>query len=411
MQRRAVITGLGIVSPLGLGRDAFRASLAAAASGVHTFRLFDPSALPVTFGGEIEEFDANAYLDKKERKQLKLMPRTVQLAVAASRLAAADARLAADPERLGFVMGTGIIPGVLDDLGPPGRLCLDEASGRIDMEKWGREGIGLMPPTWMLNHVPNMPASHSAILLDARGPNNTVTQYDAAALMAAGEAFRVIQSGRADAMIAGGTDTRTGIISVARHAMYAPLARHDDPARACRPFDRARTGQVLAEGAGVMALEDREHALRRGAEVLAEVAGFAAAYDLRRDGAGVARAVAAALREAGAVPGEVDHVNAHAGGLPEDVREARALAEALPGVPVLAMKGYMGNAGSGASVLELAASVLALAGDPVPVSLNCGAPDCPVTPVREPRRVARPFVVKVAMTDRGHCVALVLRRG
>jgi 3-oxoacyl-[acyl-carrier-protein] synthase II len=411
MPRRAVITGLGVVSPIGLGREAFRASLAAGASGVHRFRLFDPTGLPTEFGGEIEELDAACYLDKKERKQLKLMPRTVQLAVAASKLAVADARLAIEPGRLGFVMGTGIIPGELTDLGPPGRACLDDATGRINMAKWGREGMAMMPPTWMLNHVPNMPASHAAILLDAQGPNNTITQYDAAALMAAGEALRVVQSGRADAMITGGTDTRTGIISIVRHSLFTPLARHEDPARACRPFDAARTGQVLAEGAGVMVLEERGHALARGAAVLAEVVGYSAAFDLRRDGSGLVRAIHGALREAEATPNDLDHVNAHAGGLPDDAREARALGEAVPRVPVLALKGHMGNAGNGASVLELAASILALAGDNVPVSLNCPKPDGPVAPVREPRRIRKPFVLKVAMTNRGHCAALVLKGG
>jgi 3-oxoacyl-[acyl-carrier-protein] synthase II len=413
--RRAAITGLGIVSPIGLGREAFRASLAAGRSGVHPFRLFDTSTMPVKFGGEIEEFDPHAYLDRKERKQLKLMPRTVQLGVAAARLALADARLDAggiDPERLGIEMGTGVVPGEITDLGPPGRVCLDEASGGIDLAKWGREGIPLMPPTWMLNHVPNMPASHAAILIDARGPNNTVTQYDAAGLYAAGEAFRILQHCRADAMLAGGTDTRTAIVNVLRHAMYFPLSRReDDPETACRPFDVARDGEVLAEGAGVMLMEEMDHARRRGARVLAEVAGFATAFDARLDGSGVVRAINGAMREAGASPGDIDHVNAHAGGSADDAREARALHEALPGVPVLALKGVMGNAGNGASVIELAASVLALAGDPLPPTRNFESAEWPVAVSRRPRMAERPFAVKVALTGRGQCAALVLRRG
>jgi 3-oxoacyl-[acyl-carrier-protein] synthase II len=411
--RRAVITGLGLISPLGLGTEAFRAALASGTSGVHTFRLFDPSALPVRFGGEVEEFDPLAFLEKKERKQLKIMVRTIQFAVAASRLALRDAGLTAiEPERLGIVMGTGIIPGDMVDLALPGQASLNEDE-TVDMERWGNKGIALIPPMWMLNHVPNMTASHSAILHDARGPNNTITQYDAAALLATGEAFRALQHGRADAMLSGGTDTRTGPVSVARYGLYSRLSRrNDEPARACRPFDAERDGQVLAEGAGVMALEEREHALRRGARVLAEVVGFGAAYDLRRDGAGVVRAIRAALADADVGTDDIDHVNAHAGGGEDDAREARALHEALPGIPVLAMKSWMGNAGTGASVMELAPSVLALAGSPLPPALNYERPaeDCPVSVLREPRRVMKPCVLKVALTDRGHCAALVVRR-
>src|SRR5262249_37462536 len=150
-----VITGLGLVSPIGLGVSAFRESLAAGRSGVHPFRLFDARELPVRFGGEIEEFDARAHVDRKDRKQLKIMARTAQLAGAAARLALEDANLpagAVDPLRFGVAMGTGVVPGELVELARPGRACLDEATDRIDLRKWGRDGLPLIPPTWMLQH-------------------------------------------------------------------------------------------------------------------------------------------------------------------------------------------------------------------------------------------------------------------
>src|SRR4051794_28317359 len=142
--RRVVITGLGLVSPIGLGVAAFREALAAGRSGVHPFRLFDPRELPVRFGGEIEEFDAKAYVERKDRKQLKLMARTAQLAVAAARLALDDAGLPAgsvQPSRLGVSMGTGVVPGDLADLGRPGRACLDGSDWPIDLRTWGRVGM------------------------------------------------------------------------------------------------------------------------------------------------------------------------------------------------------------------------------------------------------------------------------
>src|SRR4051812_4926633 len=157
--RRAVITGLGLVSPIGLGVAAFRESLTAGRGGVHPFRLFDPTGLPVQFGGEIEEFDAKEYVARKDRKQLRIMGRTQHLAVGAARLALDDANLpsgSVDPVRFGVCMGNGVVPGDLAELGRPGRVCLDESGGHVDLHKWGREGLSLIPPTWMLPYCPNM---------------------------------------------------------------------------------------------------------------------------------------------------------------------------------------------------------------------------------------------------------------
>lgn len=416
MTRRVAITGLGLVSPIGLGVAAFRESLASGTGGVHTFRLFDPQALPVRFGGEIEEFDPKPYLDRKDRKQLKIMARTAQLAVAAARLAMDDAGLARgqiDPSRLGVSMGIGVVPGDLAELGRPGRVCQGEAGEGIDLRRWGRDGLPLIPPTWMLHHVPNMPSCHVAILEDAQGPNNTLTQFDAASLFALVEARRVVQRGGADAMLAGGADTRTAVVSVSRGLLYGRLSRrNDDPDRAVRPFGRGRDGEAVAEGAGVMLLEEWGHAQRRGARVRGELVGGASAFDRGKTGHGLARAVRAAMDEAGVSAADLDHVNASAGGLvADDAFEARGLALALGRVPVLAVKSYLGNAGTGASVLELAASVLALGDGTVPATRNADDVDlaCGVELIREPTPARRRHVLKVAYTDRGQCAAAVLR--
>jgi 3-oxoacyl-[acyl-carrier-protein] synthase II len=260
-----------------------------------------------------------------------------------------------------------------------------------------------------------MPACHVAILEDAQGPNNTLTQFDAAALFALIEARRVIQRGGADVMLAGGADTRTAPVQVVRWLRYERLSRRNDrPEAAVRPYGRGRDGEAVAEGAGLMVLEDAGHAARRGAKVLGEVVGGASAFDRGRTGRGLARAARAAMAEAGINASDLDHVNASAGGLiEEDAWEARGLAEALGGepVPVLAMKSYLGNAGNGASVLELAASVLALNDGVVPPTLNADEidPSCAVHVAREARPAARPYVLKVAWTDQGQCAAAVVR--
>ncbi len=249
-----------------------------------------------------------------------------------------------------------------------------------------------------------------------RGPTNTITQSDAAGLLAAGEAFRILRGGRADLMLAGGADTRTNALTMVRYCLFSQLsARNDAPARACRPFDVERDGQVLGEGAGVLLLETLEHARARRARIDAEVLGFACGFDPGRTGRGLARVIRAALAAAGATPGDLDHVNAHAPGTrDDDAWEARGLAEALGtgAVPVVAYKSYIGNLGPGAAVTELAASVLALADGTLPATLNHTATDpaCPVDVVRTPRRVGRPCFLKVSGTERGQCAALVLRR-
>jgi 3-oxoacyl-[acyl-carrier-protein] synthase II len=417
--RRVVLTGLGIVSPIGIGREPFAASLRAGQGGIRSLRSFDVSSLPIRIGAEVEGFDPRDYLDKKDRKQLKMMVRTIQLAVAGARLALQDARLPAgayDPERLGIAFGTGIIPGELADLGPAAQASYDASARRVDMARWGRDGLPAIPPTWMLNHVPNMPACHAAILHDARGPNNTITQSDVAGVLAIGESLRVLRGGRADLMLAGGADTRTNPLTLVRSFMFSQLStRNDAPDRACRPFDQGRDGQVLGEGAGVALLETLEHAQARGAHIDAEVLGFASGFDTGRTGHGLARVIHTALAVAQVEPHELDHVNAHAPGTREDdAWEARGLREALGQrlVPVVALKSYLGSVGPGAGVLELAGSVVALADGTLAPTLNHERTDpaCPVHVVRSTRPVERPCFLKVACTERGQCAAVVLRR-
>lgn len=416
--RRVVLTGMGAVTPLGLDLATFRQALREGRTGIRLIQNFDASALPVRFGGEIRDFDARDFVAKNDRKQLKLMIRTSQLGVAAAARAVEHAALAqaVDPTRFGVVFGTGIIPGGFAELAAGGQVSYDPARGRVDMARWGREGLALIPPMWMLFHVPNMPASHVSILNNAQGPNNTVTQTDAAALLALGEAVRIVQRSAAEVMLAGGCDTKINVLQGARYHHFSQLShRNDAPERACRPFERGRDGQVLGEGAGVVVVEELEHARRRNARILAEVAGFAAAFDLGRTGRGLALAVRRALAQAGIGPADLDHVNAHAGGLvEEDAWEARGLHEALEGkpIPVLAVKSYMGNLGPGADMAELAASLVALEEGWRPATLNYEEPDpaCPIHVAREPGPVQRPWVLKVGCTERGQCAAVVIRR-
>jgi 3-oxoacyl-[acyl-carrier-protein] synthase II len=416
-----MVTGLGVISPLGRDQRAFWEALAQGRSGVRLVSAFDASALPTRIAGEIIGFDAKTYIDKKERKSLKVMSRSIQLAVAAAQLALDDAAIdknRLDPARFGVEFGAGLIASELEELGPASQISATDQAGSVDLSRWGSQGLASMPPLWMLKYLPNMLACHVSILHNAQGPNNTITENDVASLLALGEAFRILRRDLADFFLVGGADSKLNPLSLTRQSLFLPLTRrNDEPEKACRPFDRRRDGIVPGEGAGVLALEEAEHARRRGARVYAEVVGFGAAFDRDRNGAGLARAIRAALSEAEIGPEDVDHINAQGySAIESDAWEARGLQEVFGKtrrpVPVFAAKSYFGNLGAGSSTTELAASILALEHQTVPATLNYEEPDpdCPVPVARETQPVTRPHVLKVGFTEMGQCAAVVLRK-
>jgi 3-oxoacyl-[acyl-carrier-protein] synthase II len=421
-RRRAVITGLGIISPIGLDRAAFWQALTGQRSGIRTITNFDVSGLPTRIAGEIKDFDAKKYIAKSERKSLKIMSRTIQLAVAAAQLALDDARVdkeKLDPTRFGVEFGAGLIASELEELGSAAQISANCQPGAVDMEKWGAQGLTTMPPLWMLKYLPNMLASHVSILHNAQGPNNTITENEVASLLALGEAYRILGRDLADFFLVGGADSKINPLSLVRHTLFMPLTRRNEaPEKACRPFDRGRDGVVLGEGSTVLVLEELEHAQKRGAHIYAEVTGFGAAFDRGRTGAGLARAMRAALDEAAIGPEDLDHINAQGFSSPEaDIWEARGLQELLANtgltVPVFAGKSYFGSLSAGSSTTELAASILALENGVLPPTLNHEDPDpsCPIhVAAKECRPVTRKNVLKLSFTEMGQCGAVVLRK-
>ncbi|MCI0683788.1 MAG: beta-ketoacyl-[acyl-carrier-protein] synthase family protein [Gemmataceae bacterium] len=439
--RRVVITGIGAVTPLGLDAASFWEALRAGRNAVKTLTFRHSNSFVAHFGAPVDGFDARNYLDKKDRKRLPLMSRPFQFAAAASRLALADAGInleQLDPTRLATVLGAGVIPNEPLEFARGGRSSTIGV-GRVDLQRWGAEGMSLVPPMWMLSYIPNMVGCHVSVLNNAQGPSNTIIQTDVAGLLALGEARRYLRRQQADVVLAGAGDTRISVMGLIRQQLMQPLSRRNDaPERACRPFDRDRDGQVLGEGGGIFVVEAEDHARRRGARIYAELAGFGAAFDNSADRSlgrwrigspaerrrpyprrpghehGLARAIRIALHQAGICPNDLDHVNAYGcSTIPDDIWEAQGLAEALGprAVPVFAAKSRFGNLGVAGGPVELAASLLAMTHGELPASVNGEHPDpaCPVRVATAVQPITRSHFLKVSFTELGQCAALVCR--
>lgn len=413
--RRVVVTGFAAFCPVGLDHDSIWNSLAAGQSGIRPIQSIDVSSLPVRFGGELQGFDAKKYFDKDERKSLKMMARTVQIGVACAKQAFQNAGVAKgqlDSTRFGVEFGSSLIPTELDDLAAAAVTCAEPDRAAVNLTKWGTDGIAQVQPLWMLKYLPNMVACHVSIMLDAQGPNNSITESDAAGLLALGEAFRIIRRGQADFMLTGAADSKINPLSLVRQNLFSSLSqRNDAPAEACRPFDRDRDGWVIGEGAGMIAVEELEHARRRGASIVAEIVGFGCAFDRERTGTGIARAIGAALGSS--APGDVDHVNANGlSTVAGDAWEARGIHRALGEAPVFAPKSYFGGLSAAAGPVELITSLLAMKRGLLPATLNYhnADPQCPVCVVGEPRPLEKPLAIKLSMTDAGQVAAAAIRR-
>lgn len=430
--RRVVITGLGTISPLGNTTDELWQALSSGRSGVVLSPANAPDTLARPFAGEVRQFTGHiddfgaleGELKKAIRKGLKVMCRESQMGVASAQRAIADAKLAGgayDPERAGVVFGSDYMLSAPEDLCEAMAACAAEER-EFEFSRWAKDGMTKMSPLWLLKYLPNMPASHIAIYNDLRGPNNSLTLREAAANLAVGEAFRVIQRGHADMMVAGATGTRIHPMKALHSAIQEELAAADQPPeRASRPFDLNRTGQVIGEGAGAIVLEEYESAHKRGARIYAEIvgAGSSSVADKNR----VARrrqaminAMRSALRDSGLSPKEIGHVNAHGLGSHScDAEEAHAIGEVLADrgkpAPVVAIKSYFGNLGAGSGIVELAASTLALGHGKLPRILNYETPDpeCPISAVTTDNTPAGESFLTLNVTPQGQASCIIVR--
>jgi 3-oxoacyl-[acyl-carrier-protein] synthase II len=429
-----VITGMGLIFALGWDQEAVAQAIRSGQGGVRRIQSFPIGDALNHAGAEVPGWDEKVAkrlclqrISRAFSKSLKYMARDIELAVVAAQMALADAGLAdggVDPTRLGVDLGAGLISSELDEMAPA--IERSYQTGEFDYQAWGREGIPLIQPIWLLRYLPNMLACHISILLDCQGPSNTITEAEAACNVAIGEAARIIARGRADVMICGGADSKIHPLSLVRMALMNQLSRWTgDPDRACRPFDRDGTGWVPGEGAGILILEDREHALKRGARIHGEVLGSGSGCDGHERGGidpenpGTEIAMRAALRNAGLSPADLGHVNAHGSGHPDwDRAEARAIGRVVGphSVPVTALKGYLGNCASGCGGVETIISLLLAQRGEIPAIKNCDDPRPEVASVLDlvrgsPRPTANPVFLNTNLTRHGQAAALVIRAG
>ncbi|MEI7750932.1 MAG: beta-ketoacyl-[acyl-carrier-protein] synthase family protein [Candidatus Omnitrophota bacterium] len=391
-KRRVVITGFGVITPCGNGWEPY---WEAALHGRSAIRSADPLKLncpSFKYAGMLSGFEPKEFIEN--RKSIKLMSREIQMAVAASRLALKDAKLSPenyDPTRVGVTLGTGIINNDLDEIGVGLRNGLDE-NGHFSMTKFGQDGVRSLFPLWFLKYLPNMPACHVSVANHLRGPNNTITTSSAASTQAIGEAYRVIERGDADIMLAGGTDSKLNAMGISRFQLLSLLStREASPEKVYCPFDKKHDGIVLGEGAGILVLESLESAKKRGALIHAELAGYGSSSDFNYDPrdpddfTGKRVAIRRALEDASLEPADVDVLVANGSGIPqEDIQESLAVhsfySSSFKKLHVTAVKPVTGNLVYATGSIEAVVAALTTKNGQVPPVTNLESPDpeCPL---------------------------------
>ncbi len=370
--RRVVVTGLGVVSPLGIGADFFWKALVNGTSGVGRITRFDPTGYGCQIAAEVKGFDPLQWIDKKEVKK---MDSFVQYALAAGLMAVEDAHLKVSDgrqERVGVLVGTGM-----------GGIIMLVEQYQVLLEK----GPDRVSPFFIPGIIPNMASGRLSMLLGAKGPNSCVSTACATGNHAIGDSFRIIQRGEADVMLAGGTEAVISNLCIAGFNNCKALStRNDEPERASRPFDKERDGFVMGEGAGVLILEALDYALDRGAPIYAEVIGYGMSGDAYHvtapapEGEGAVQSMEGAIRDAGIPPEAVDYINAHGTSTPyNDANETLAIKRVFGDhayrIPVSSIKSMIGHTLGAAGAIEAAATVLTLKHGIVPPTINYEFPD------------------------------------
>ena len=413
-----VITGLGVVSPIGIGIEPFWESLVGGVSGVRVREQFADTDLPFRIAAPVVGFEPKQYV--KPRKALKIMCDPIKFACAAASMAVEQAGIQAgedrniDPNRIGTVVGTETFFADPCEVADVFHRCTVDKDYQHD--RWGELAIREIQPLWMLKYLPNMAASHISIALDARGPSNSICQGEASSMLALIEAANLIQRGTVDVAIVGGTGSQMALTSMLYHGVDNLSKNIHNPEAACRPFDRNRDGMVVGEGAGAIVIESEEHAKARGADVIARILGHSSGYaSVGSDvfGAAFEACLHESIQRANLKPSEIGFVNANATGSVEgDSIEAKALNAVFGECIVSANKGNFGNLGPGTSLVELIAGILSMQNKTIPATLNFNEsdPNCAVLPSSTNLDCNKQYVVKSSISSMGQFTSLVVAK-
>jgi len=422
---RAVVTGIGVISPIGNDVQSFATGLEQGKSGVNHIRSFDATDFPTRIAAEVKDFDPLQFVEKK--KALKLMGKNIQFAMAAAKLAVGDSgiKLAEmDPTQVGVVMGASIVNSNIFELAEAVKASLDE-DGKFSLKRFGAEGKNQIFPLSLLRHLPNMVSCHVSIAHNCQGINNTITTACAAGVQAIGEAFRAIARGDAKAILCGASDSRIDPLGMVSYSLLGAVSsRNEEPHKASRPFDGKRDGFVVGEGAAVFVLESLENAVKRGARIYAEVVGYGSAGDCFRvtdpheEGRGSVQAMKSALRDAKITVDDVDYVAAHGTSTElNDRMETRAIktvyGERAYKVPVSSIKSAIGHLGAACGAASAASATLAISRGVIPPTLNYEHPDpeCDLDYVpNEARRATVDHAMVNSFGFGGQNAALIVRR-
>jgi len=387
--RRVVVTGIGIVSPLGIGARTHWENLIGGKVAVRRIAAFDPRGFPSQIAGEVPAFKITDFVPKSYRKATKVMARDIELAVVAADDAFKDANIQSraytdkpsiPAGRFGCNIGAGLISAELNEL--TAAMHVAREGNKLDLKKWGQDGMGQLTPLWLLKYLPNMLACHVTIVHELKGPSNTITCADASSHLAIGEAFRTIQRGKADLAICGGAESKVNPMGLMRQCLVKRVntESNDSPERAVRPFDSGAAGTCIGEGGGLLILEEYESAKKRGAKIYAELVGFGASQDTHNvtdpspTGHSYGSAIRKAMTEAKVSPADVGCLVPHGLGIASHDRAEvaglrLALGDALEKVPLAPIKAQIGNLAAGCGV-DAATAVLALHSGVIPPAVN-----------------------------------------
>ena len=431
---RVVITGFGAISPLGVTANDMWEGLRTGRCGISKITAFDPVGFTCKLAGQVPDYKIQQYVPRTHRKAVKLMSKDIELAVIAADGALRSSgiitkaidpeKINIDPTRIAVNLGAGLISCDLVELAPA--IAASVTEGRFDIRKWGKIGLDLVTPLWLLKYLPNMLACHVGIIHDIQGPSNTITCAEAGSHIAIAEAAQIIFRSNSDIALAGGAEAKVNPIVMIRQCLLhrSTTQNNDDPTAACRPFDADAKGSVFGEAAGVIVLESLENARRRGAKIYAEIAGLGQsnninpAYEsLEPGGRGIRIAIEKAMADAQIETKDLDLIIPHGTGIPaDDLAEAKAIEAALgplaAKIPAWPTKSMLSNTGAAAGALDVIAAICAMGHSLIPAAKNCKrkTSGCNLNIIQQPLQKNIRYALSCSYTYGGQTAAIVLKK-